>query len=104
MASYRKKGSRKGSRKTKKTLGRRVSRRRGGSGLAKHISPPSIEGRCYTVVGKGFKSLRVLGKSNRDKLIKSLKKKKLSARSYQLNHRLYNSKNCKKNPKVIYKK
>ena len=58
----------------------------------------SFEDRCYVVFGIGFKPLKIRGKSNRDDLIESLRKKGFKPKFTLLNCDSPTGKKCKTTP------
>lgn len=54
--------------------------------------------RCYVIYGNGFKSLKIKGMANKNKLIESLKLKGFSPKSSLLNPNSAAGKKCKLTP------
>ncbi len=58
----------------------------------------SLEDRCYVILGKGFKSIRIKGNSSKKEAMEKLKNMGFSPSSYNLNP--ITNPNCKKTYKI----
>jgi hypothetical protein len=58
----------------------------------------TLEERCYVIYGNGFKSLKIRGLANKNKLIEKLKLKGFSPKISLLNCNSASGKKCKTTP------
>jgi hypothetical protein len=66
--------------------------------FSRSVRKTSLEDRCYVILGKGFKSIRIKGNSTKKEAMEKLKNMGFSPSSYNLNP--ITNPNCKKTYKI----